>query len=192
MKKCINGNIDIITLNSFNYPIQAKNITEMPTILYCRGNLKENLQGLAIVGTRRCSEYAKKITVEAAVCLAENNIAVISDMAKGIDSYAHTACLNKNGYTVAVLGCGLDICYPREHIKLMERITEKGVLLSQYPPGIPPNSVNFPKRNKIISGISEKVFVVEAGENSGSLITAKYAKKYGKPIYVAPGSVYNS
>ncbi|SHI06790.1 DNA-processing protein DprA [Clostridium grantii] len=191
LKKCTKSNINIITLNSLNYPIKAMHISEMPIILYNKGTLKENIQGIAIVGTRRCSEYAKNITIEVAEYLAQNNVPVISGMAKGIDSYAHTACLNNNGYTIAVLGSGVDICYPREHIKLIEKIIENGAVISQYPPGTPPNSVNFPKRNKIISGISEKVLVVEAGDKSGSLITAQYAKKYGKEIYVAPGNIYS-
>lgn len=192
LMNCNNKNIGIITKNSGNYPSEAKKIWEMPILFYYRGKIIKDLRGVGVVGTRRCSGYGKRITVEAVEFLSKNNIPVISGMAKGVDSYAHTACLNSGGYTIAVLGCGVDICYPREHLKLMEIILENGALISQYPPGTKPNAMNFPKRNKIISGISQKLLVVEAGEKSGSLFTVKYANKYEKPVYVVPGNIYSS
>lgn len=158
LRNCNNKNISIITKDCLNYPSEAKNIWEMPTLFYCRGNIRNNLSG----------------------------------MAKGIDSYAHTTCINSGGYTIAVLGCGVDVCYPREHIKLMQKILENGALISQYPPGTKPNAMNFPKRNKIISGIIQKLLVAEAGKKSGSLFTVKYANKYHKSVYVAPGNIYSS
>ena len=116
--------------------------------------------------------------------LAEQGIPVISGMAKGIDSYAHTACLRAGGYTVAILGNGLDICYPAEHKILMQRIAEQGLLLSEYEPGIKPNAKHFPARNRIIAAWSNRVIIVEAGKGSGALITGDIARKYGREVKI--------
>lgn len=113
---------------------------------------------------------------------AKTRIAVVSGMAKGIDSYAHTACLNAGGYTIAILGNGLDICYPSEHHKLMKCIEEKGLLLSEYPPGTPPSRYTFPRRNRLISSWSDKLIIIQAGKGSGALITAEYSRKYGRKV----------
>ena len=113
-----------------------------------------------------------------------DQITVVSEMAKGIDSYAHTACLKSGGYTVAILGNGLDICYPSEHKKLMERVGEKGLLLSEYPPGTKPAKFRFPQRNRLISGWSNKLLVVAPGKNSGAFITADYEKTYGRDVEI--------
>ena len=128
-------NIKLLSLDDSLYPPEAKAIEEMPILLYYKGNLVENSMGVAIVGSRRCSEYGKNVVHEAATYLAKENIAVISGMAKGIDGYAHTSSIKAEGYTIAVLGNGLDICYPPEHIELMEKIIENGVVISEYPPG---------------------------------------------------------
>lgn len=188
--KCEKENINIVNYKEEKFPSIINNYSVMPVLLYYRGNLYNNISGVAIVGARRCSEYAKQVTVEASSFLAENKIPVISGMAKGIDGYAHTACLKGNGYTAAFLGCGVDICYPNEHIELMEKIIEKGVVISEYPPGITPKPEYFPKRNRLISACSQKVLVVEAGENSGALITANYAKKQNKEIFAVPNNIY--
>lgn len=113
---------------------------------------------------------------------AQKQVTVVSGMAKGIDSYAHTACLNAGGYTVAILGNGLDICYPSEHNKLMKCIEEKGLLISEYQPGIQPDKYRFPRRNRLIGSWSDKLFVIEAGRGSGALITAEYSRKYGREV----------
>lgn len=143
-------NIKLLTLDNPLYPDDAKNITEMPILLYYKGNLIMNSMGVAIVGARRCSEYGKIVTNEAATYLAKQNIPVISGMAKGIDGYAHTSCLKSGGYTIAMMGNGLDICYPPEHIELMERIIDNGAIISEYPPGVKPNPKHFPRRNLLI------------------------------------------
>ncbi|MEQ8199576.1 MAG: DNA-processing protein DprA, partial [Clostridiaceae bacterium] len=143
-----------------------------------------------IVGARRCTEYGKRIATEAAEFLAERGIAVISGMAKGIDGYAHTACINSGGYTIAFLGCGIDIAYPEEHRKLMEKIKETGAVISEYPPGTKPNGKNFPERNRLIAAFSKELLVVEAGENSGALITADFAKKYKRTVFAAPNNIF--
>lgn len=184
-------NIKLLTYNDPLYPSLAKEYAEAPTLLYYRGNIKENLEAIAIVGSRRCSSYGKRVAIEAAEYLAHNNIPVISGMAKGIDGYAHTACLKSGGYTIAFLGNGLDICYPSEHVSLMEAITENGAVISEYPPATKARSEFFPKRNSLISSWSKKVLVVEAGEKSGALITADFAIELGREVLVPPHEIYS-
>jgi len=123
----------------------------MPVILYYRGNIIEDSMGVAIVGSRRCSEYGKRLTVDAGEFLAQNNVPIISGMAKGIDGFAHTACLKADGYTLAILGCSIDICYPKEHIELMQKIIEKGAVISEYPPGTKPDANHFPMKNRLVA-----------------------------------------
>lgn len=188
--KCEKENINIVSYKEEKFPSIINNYSGMPVLLYYRGNLYNNISGVAIVGARRCSEYAKQVTVEASSFLAENKIPVISGMAKGIDSYAHTACLKYGGYTVAFLGCGVNICYPKEHIELMEKIIEKGTIISEYPPGVMAKPEYFPRRNRLISACSQKVLVVEAGEKSGALITAEYARKQNKEVFAVPNNIY--
>ena len=185
-------NIKLLTLDDPLYPPKAKDIEEMPILLYYKGNLVENSMGVAIVGSRRCSEYGKNVVHEAATYLAKENIAVISGMAKGIDGYAHTSCIKAGGYTIAILGNGLDICYPPEHIELMEKIIENGAIISEYPPGTKPNPRYFPRRNLIISAWSYKILVIEAGVKSGSLITADFGKQYRREVLAVPDNIYSS
>lgn len=191
LKKCEKLNIDVLTYGDALYPAEVKNIKKVPVILYYRGNIIQDSMGVAIVGSRRCTDYGKRLTVDAAKFLAENNIPIISGMAKGIDGYAHTACLKSDGYTIAILGCGLDICYPKEHIELMQRIIEKGAIISEYPPGTKPDANHFPMRNRLISAWCKKLLVVEAGEKSGSLLTATYAKEQNRQVFAAPNSIYS-
>lgn len=191
LDKCKKLNIKILTYTDELYPQYVKSYKKSPVVLYYKGKLHPNSIGVAIVGSRRCTEYGKRTAKEASEFLAKNNIAVISGMAKGIDSYAHTACINAKGYTIAVLGCGVDICYPKEHYKLMERIIERGVVISEYPPGTKPNEKNFPRRNAIISAFSKKILVVEAGENSGAIITAQYEKDMNREVLVVPHNIYS-
>lgn len=190
LDKCNKENINIVTYKEEKFPLIINNYSGMPILLYYMGKLYDNISGVAIVGSRRCSDYGKQVTVEAATFLAENKIPVISGMAKGIDSYAHTACIKSEGYTIAILGCGLDICYPKEHRELMGKIINHGALISEYKPGTMPSKQNFPKRNRLISACSEKILIVEAGENSGALITAQYAEEQGKQIFAVPNNIY--
>ena len=183
-------NIKLLTLEDKLYPAKAKEILEMPILLYYKGNLISDSMGVGIVGSRRSSDYGKAVANEAATYLANNNIVVVSGMAKGIDGHAHISCLKSNGYTVAVMGCGLDICYPPEHMDLMEEIIEKGLIISEYPPGTRPNPKNFPRRNLIISAWSHKILVIEAGIKSGSLITADYGIKYDREVLALPDNIY--
>lgn len=192
LNQCEKYNIKILTYNDYLYSNIAKEYPDAPTLLYYRGNIKKNCEGVAIVGSRRCSEYGKEIAITTAKYLAKNNMPVISGMAKGIDSYAHISCIKNGGYTLAFLGCGVDICYPVEHRELMEAIIENGAVISEYPPGTRPRAEHFPKRNRLISSWSKKVLVVEAAEKSGALITANYAKSQGKDVYVPPHEIFGN
>lgn len=191
LDKCEKLNIKILKYNDDLYKQEIRNIKDAPVLLYYRGNLIENSLGVGIVGARRCTEYGKRVTVEAAEFLASMSIPVISGMAKGIDGYSHTACLKAGGYTVAVLGCGLDICYPKEHYTLMEKIIESGAVVSEYPPGTRPDSKNFPRRNRLISAWCKKLLAVEAAEKSGSLITAAFAREQNREVFAVPSSIYS-
>ncbi|HEY8421516.1 MAG TPA: DNA-processing protein DprA [Thermoclostridium sp.] len=182
-------NINVITLNSSTYPELLKNICDPPVCLYVKGKLYADELSIAVVGSRRASGYgitvAKKISGE----LAQSNICVISGMARGIDTAAHVGALSVKGRTIAVLGCGIDLVYPPENKKLMEQIIEYGAVISEYPPGVEPAPHHFPVRNRIVSGMSVGVLVVEAGEKSGSLITAQLALEQGRDVYALPGNV---
>ena len=173
-----------------NYPERLRNITQSPFVIYIKGDLIENdIFGVAIVGTRRYSEYGRQITEELAGILAGYGISVISGLARGIDGIAHQKSLDAGGRTIAVLGSGLDQIYPPEHKKLAERIVKQGALISDYPIGTPPDGSNFPPRNRIISGLSKMIIVIEAGQKSGALITAGYAAEQGKEVFAVPGKI---
>ncbi len=190
------NNIDIINIDVENYPHQLKNIYDAPISLYIKGN-KEilNNKSLAIVGCRQASEYGKKAAKYFAYNLAKNNFNIVSGLAKGVDSYAHVGSLcveNKQncGRTIAVVGNGLDTIYPSENSKLAEQIIKSGgAIISEYPLGTKPDKMNFPARNRIISGISNGVIVVEAKEKSGTLITVDFALEQGRDVFVVPGNI---
>ncbi len=189
LDKCIKNHISILTLEDDAYPAMVKEIEDMPTHLYYKGTPRLSPAGVAIVGARRCTRPGKEKAVSLATELARQGITVISGMAKGIDSYAHTACLKAGGYTVAVLANGLDRCYPNEHRLLQQRIEEGGLLLSQYEPGEPPRKAYFPQRNRIIAACAREVCLVDTGTRSGAYITRDYAIKYGRKVTygVSPG-----
>jgi len=192
LDEVMNHDIKLLTYHDSLYPVNAKRYPEAPILLYYRGSLRKNSTGVAIVGSRRCTDYGKRVAVEAAGFLAQNDIPVISGMAKGIDGYAHIGCLKAEGYTIAFLGNGVDICYPREHDALLAGIIENGAVISAYAPGTRPRPEYFPERNALISSWSQKIFVVEAGEKGGALITARFAKDQGKEIYALPHEINNS
>ena len=160
----------------------------MPAVLYARGVLPDpEKKSVAIVGARNCSTYGKKEALRFAGVLAENGIQIISGMALGVDSWAHIGALEAGGTTIAVLGSGIDVCYPPSHRELYHRILESGGgILSEYEPGMPALPHHFPVRNRIISALADIVLVVEARKKSGSLITASYALEQGKSIYAVP------
>jgi DNA processing protein len=156
-----------------------------------KGNIEKDEKFLAIVGSRRASSYGIRMAQTIATELSKYGITVVSGMARGVDSYAHRGAIDAGGRTIAVLGCGLDIVYPSENKKLMENIISSGACISEYLPGTTPIPGNFPARNRIISGISLGVIVIEAGERSGSLITANFALEQGREVFALPGNVNN-
>lgn len=173
------------------YPQKLKNISDAPSGIYVQGNLPDpSVPAVAIVGARMCSSYGKKQAYEFAKYLAGYGVAVISGLARGIDGYAHEGALDGGGKTYAVLGCGLDHCYPVEHRGLWNRIVSQGGgIVSEFPACTPPKPWHFPMRNRIISAMADLVLVVEAKEKSGSLITADCALEQGKTVYALPGRV---
>ncbi|MCX5854240.1 MAG: DNA-processing protein DprA, partial [Deltaproteobacteria bacterium] len=171
------------------YPKNLLNIYDFPVLLYVKGVLKEDDINIAVVGSRMASTYGKFSTERICRELALKGITIVSGLARGIDSAAHRGAVAGKGRTIAVLGCGLDIVYPPENEKLFMEIVEKGAVITEFPFGVPPNAPNFPSRNRIISGMSLGVVVVEAGEKSGSLITARMALEQGREVFAVPGSI---
>lgn len=186
-KYCLKNKIKIVVKGMDNYPHQLMYFNNAPFILYVKGNLKKFDQGIAVVGSRRCNDYGKDITIELANVISQRGYPIISGMAKGIDGYAHTAAIKNLGYTIAVLGTGIDICYPTEHRNLMAKIIETGAVISQFPPGTTNIKENFIKRNETISMLSSKVIITQASKSSGSLHTANFSMKCNKEVYAAPG-----
>jgi len=185
------GSIHIFTWNDPEYPRLLKEIDQPPPTLYVRGDLKlEDEWAISIVGTRRVTAYGRQTTEELASYLAENRITIVSGLARGVDSIAHHSALKSGGRTIAVLGSGVDIIYPPESKQLADRIIENGALVSDYPPGTPPDAANFPPRNRIISGMSIGTVVVEAGAKSGALITATFAVEQGREVFAIPGNIH--
>ena len=188
---CRHNGVQILAYTGTDYPQSLQNLSDKPLVLYVKGELPQANYALAIVGSRRCTEYG----VRAAACFAQamtrEGIPIISGGAKGIDTAAHEACLQAGGTTVAVLGCGLDIVYPSENAKLFARIAEQGALVTEYPPGVPPAAANFPARNRIIVGLSQAVLVAEAGKRSGAVITANIAADEGREVYCVPGNIFD-
>ena len=172
------------------YPEILREIADPPLVLYARGSVATlDLPAIAIVGTRHPSFYGLQMAEGLAGDLAERGIAVASGLARGIDGAAHRGCLASGGRTLAVLGSGIDVIYPREHRRLAEEIARAGLILSEYPPGTPPAPRNFPVRNRIISGLALGTVVVEAREASGSLITARAALEQNREVFALPGNV---
>ena len=182
--------IQVLTWEDEVYPSRLKEIDQPPPVLYLRGELtSEDSWAVSVVGTRRVTAYGRQVTEELASYLAQNGVTVVSGLARGVDSIAHQAALKAGGRTLAVMGNGVDRIYPPEHRALAEQILANGALLSDYAPGTPPESANFPPRNRIISGLSLAVVVVEAGETSGALITAQFAVDQGREVFAVPGNI---
>lgn len=179
----------IITADDPSYPQLLKAIPDRPFLLYVKGELIPDQACLAVVGSRRAGTYGRYTTEKFCRDLAMSGICVVSGMARGIDSAAHRGALSARGRTVAVLGSGLDVVYPPENRKLFDQIAETGAVVSEYPFATPPIAANFPPRNRIISGMSLGVVVMEASEKSGSLITARMALEQGREVFAVPGSI---
>ena len=181
--------VNIITCQDELYPQNLLNIYDRPAFLYVLGHLEKNDINLAIVGSRNASTYGKYTTDRISRELALRGITIVSGMARGIDSCAHRGALAAQGRTIAVLGSGLDVIYPPENKKLFAAISQNGAVISEFPMGTQPLPYHFPARNRIISGLSYGVLVVEAGEKSGSLITAKLAMEQGREVFAIPGTI---
>jgi DNA processing protein len=185
------SDIRIVTWDDPAYPLHLKEINQPPPVLYMRGEVvSEDGWSVGIVGTRAVTAYGRQVTEELATVLAQNGVTVVSGLARGVDAIAHQAALKAGGRTLAVLGSGVDRIYPPEHRQMAEKIIQHGAIISDYAPGTPPESANFPPRNRIISGLSMAVVVVEAGEVSGALITAEFAVDQGREVFAAPGSIF--
>lgn len=199
MSKQINNvflrEIKKISIKEKDFPQCLKEIKDPPETIFYRGGLpKDNTKCFAIVGTRLCSEYGKRVALEFAGDLADAGLIIVSGLAPGIDTCSHLACVEKKKKTIAVLETGIDrkSIYPKENLELSEKILETGgCLISELPPGTNGSKITFPARNRIISALSVGVLVVEAKEKSGALITAGYAKKQGRKLFATPGSIYS-
>jgi len=187
-------NVQVLHLKQDKYPKLLKEIYSPPPILYVRGAIPANIDfSVAVVGTRKITEYGRQTTPEIVKPLTRSGLIIISGLALGVDALAHQSCLEAGGQTVAVLGCGLDAVYPvaNRHLGL-EIMASGGALVSEYPPGTPPLKQHFPVRNRIISGLARGVLVVEGGEDSGSLITAKCALEQNREVMAVPGNINNT
>lgn len=183
-------NISAIPRGDLRFPTALAAIHDPPDTLWVTGE-SDALRApcVAIVGSRAASPYALEVARRLGADLARRNVAVVSGMARGVDSAAHRGALEAGGITIAVFGCGVDVIYPAEHRSLADRILERGALVSEFPPGTPPRREHFPQRNRIISGLSLAVVIVEAAEGSGSLITADFAMEQGRTVLAVPGNV---
>lgn len=180
----------LITVLDSSYPEDLREIHDPPPLLYQKGNdIPQSKTIVGVVGSRNPSHYGLKATEEICQGLARRRIVVVSGMARGIDSAAHWGCLRGQGFTIAVLGSGIDVIYPESNSKLFGHIVEKGSVVTEFPLGTPPEARNFPIRNRIISGLSKAVVVVEASRRSGSLITASLALEQGREVLAVPGSI---
>jgi DNA processing protein len=183
--------VQVLTWEDPDYPPHLRHVYNSPPLLYVRGQIEARDEwAVAVVGTRRLSVYGKETARMMGSGLASAGVTVVSGMARGIDTIAQRSCLDAGGRTIAALGSGVDVIYPRENARLADEIVERGALVSDYPLGTPPEARNFPPRNRIISGLSLGTVVVEAGLGSGALITADFAVEQGRDVFAIPGNVF--
>jgi len=184
--------INLVTWHDDDYPARLKEIADPPPVLYYKGTLlPSDERSVAVVGTRGPTSYGREATAGLTAELARNDIAIISGLARGVDGVAHRATLENGGRTIAVLANGMDIIYPREHTNLAQQIMDHGAIVSEYPPGVRPDPRSFPRRNRLISGISLGSLVIEAGEGSGARWTVYHALEQNREVFCVPGSIYS-
>lgn len=190
LRQCANKGIHILTIQDGSYPNRLKNIPDPPVVLYYKGTLPnlDELPALAVVGTRKASPYGMTMAKRMGYQLAHSGAIVVSGLAYGIDGVAMAGALTADGAVVGVLGCGADVVYPASNRSLFADVEQRGCLLTEFPPETPPHRWNFPRRNRIISGLCSGVLVVEAPEKSGALITARLAAEQGRDVFVVPGN----
>ena len=182
----------VVTWNDAHYPARLKEIYDLPPVLYVRGDLlPEDERSVAVVGTRKASPYGREAAHRLTYDLARAGVTIVSGLARGIDGIAHRAALDAGQRTIAVLGNGADVIYPREHTKLASEIIQNGALISEYPLGAKPDAQNFPRRNRIMSGMTLGTLVVEAPEGSGALFTAKHALEENREVFAVPGNIFS-
>lgn len=192
LRRCRLLGIEVISEESPLYPENLKTLDDAPLILYMKGRpFSKDRYAVAIVGSRRCSEYGKRVAEKLSRELAGIGITVVSGLARGIDTIAHTGALKAGGRTAGVFASGLDRVYPPENKELVKKIIEKGFVISEFPPSTKPDRENFPRRNRLISGLSLGVIVVEAEAESGALITANYGLEQGREVFAVPGSIFS-
>ena len=181
-----------ITWHDPDYPPRLKEIYDLPPVLYVRGELvPEDERAVAVVGTRRATAYGREVAYRLAFDLSRSGVTIVSGMARGIDAIAHRAALEAGGRTIAVLGSGIDVIYPREHASLADQIVNKGALISEHSLGARPDAQNFPRRNRIMSGMTLGTVVVEGGETSGAMITARHAIDENREVFAVPGNIFS-
>ena len=191
VEKAVAGGVRVTTLFSDDYPAALRDIPEPPTVLYYKGDLKLlDKSSVSVVGSRKCSDYGRRVARYFTERLAER-LVIISGMAYGIDETAHKTALDCGGETVAVMGSGFNRIYPSGHKWLCDRIAEQGLVLTEFPPDAPPNQFHFPMRNRIISGLSDGVLIVEAGRKSGTQTTLNHALDQGKRVYIVPNDIFS-
>jgi DNA processing protein len=182
--------VQLLTWDDAAYPRHLKEIDQPPPVIYVRGTLEpQDDWAVAVVGTRKVTAYGRQVAEDVAAVLAHSGVTIVSGLARGVDSIAHQAAINAGGRTLAVLGSGVDLVYPPENRKLASQIMEQGALISDYAIGTQPDGQNFPPRNRIISGLSLAVVIVEAGDTSGALITASFAAEQGRDVFAVPGNI---
>ena len=190
MVKLEQYSIQVLTYHDEKYPARLKEIYDYPPVIYIRGTLlPEDEWCISVVGTRRATVYGRQVTEEIVADLVRNKITIVSGLAKGIDTIAHQVALDAGGRTIAISGCGLDAVYPSENLNLAKRIIQQGALISEYALGTKPKAENFPRRNRIMSGMSLGVLITEADVTSGAMITANFAIEQNREVFAVPGSI---
>ncbi len=188
---CLRKGVGILTYADPRYPEALREISASPVLLYYRGQLPDfdKICPVAVVGSRKASPYGQRSAFSISADLARGGATVVSGMAKGVDAAAMAGALSEEGSVVAFLGSGIDVCYPEEHLTLARETVKRGCIMTEYPPTTPPDRFNFPKRNRLISGLSAATLVIEGREQSGAVITARHAMAQGRPVYALPGNV---
>ncbi|MFC1947550.1 DNA-processing protein DprA [Chloroflexota bacterium] len=193
MEKLERLGVHVFTYKDDGYPSRLREIYDYPPVIYVRGEIiPEDEWCLSVVGTRGATVYGRQVAEEITADLARNRITIISGLARGIDSIAHRSALEAGGRTIAIFACGLDTVYPAENADLARRIIQNGAIISEYPPGTKPRPDYFPRRNRIMSGMSLGVLVIEAGESSGAIITANIALEQNREVFAVPGSILST
>ncbi|MFW5420895.1 DNA-protecting protein DprA [Nocardiopsis sp. CNT-189] len=179
---CLRQGVEVLSLCDPGYPARLRDIHEMPPVVFLRGRMRPDPRAIAVVGSREASDYGLKMAYSIAAQLARMDVTVVSGLAAGVDAAAHRAALDAGGRTVAVIGTGINRCYPRQNKDLQDEIAERGMILSQFLPDAAPTRASFPMRNAVMSGYAAATVVVEAGEHSGARIQARYALQHGRPL----------